>query len=89
MTDTARKPIFISPHAAEQAHHRGASPADIEVAIRNGAREPVRQGRWQYRYNLEFNALWQGKHYGVKQVAPIVAEEPSKLVVVTVFVFYY
>jgi len=42
-----------------------------------------------YRYNVPFNAVWQGRHYAVKQVAPVVAEEEDESVVVTVYTFYF
>lgn len=83
------KPIRITSHAAEQCTERGASVSEVELAIRVGVREAVREGRWMYRYNLPFNGLWQGKHYSIKQVAPIVAEDGGVLVVVTVLTFYF
>jgi len=42
-----------------------------------------------FRKNFTFNGHWRGKHYAVKQVVPVVAEEPNRLVVVTVFVYYF
>lgn len=42
-----------------------------------------------FRKNFAFNARWRGKQYAVKQVAPVVAEEADRLVVVTVFVHYF
>ena len=68
---------------------RGASEAEVEQAIREGESEPARQGRLMYKLNFEYNAGWGGRHYAVKQVAPVVAEEPQETVVVTVYVFYF
>jgi hypothetical protein len=42
-----------------------------------------------FRKNFAFDSQWRGKHYAVKQVAPVVAEEADRLVVVTVFVYYF
>lgn len=89
MAVTDPKPIRLSKHALAQCAERGAAPSEIVTAIRLGAREPVRGGRWLHRYNVEFNAEWQGRRYAIKQVAPIVAEEPAELVVVTVFTFFF
>ena len=36
-----------------------------------------------------FNAEWKGRHYGIKQVMPIVVEEGKSQTVVTVYVFYF
>ena len=44
---------------------------------------------WSYRLNLEFHREWDGRYYGVQQVVPVVAEEGDRLVVVTVYVFYF
>jgi len=41
------------------------------------------------RYNFLFNRKWQGKHYAVKQVAPIIKEESNEIVVITVYTFYF
>jgi hypothetical protein len=38
---------------------------------------------------MAFNSDWRGRHYRTKQVAPVVALESDKLVVVTVYVFYF
>ena len=42
-----------------------------------------------FRKNFAFNRDWRGQHYAVKQVAPVVAEEADRLIVVTVFVYYF
>ena len=83
------KPITLSLHAREKMLDRGASQGEVEVAIRMGNAEPVRKGRMLFRKNFAFNRQWRGKSYAVKQVAPVVAEEPDRLVVVTVFVYYF
>jgi hypothetical protein len=49
--------------------------------------EPAQKGRTLFRKNLAFNSQWQGRHYAVKQVVPVVAEEADRLVVITVFVY--
>jgi hypothetical protein len=81
------KPIEISPHAREKMLDRGALESEVEAAIRTGNPEPVRKGRLMVRKNFAFHNHWRGKFYAVKQVAPVVAEEMDRLVVVTVFVY--
>jgi hypothetical protein len=68
---------------------RGVTEEDVIRAIRIGRREAARRGLWQYRLNLEFRRDWAGKHYGMCQVAPVVAEEEGQIVVVTVYAFYF
>lgn len=68
---------------------RGTSEAEVEAAIRTGSSEPARSGRFMFRKNFTFNSDWRGRYYAVKQVAPIVVQEPDRIVVVTVLVFYF
>ena len=89
MVSPAPGKIRLSAHARQQCAERGATPEEVEKAIREGEREPAKRGRWMYRYHFEFGGMWQGRTYAIKQVAPVVAEEPDELVVVTVYVFYF
>jgi hypothetical protein len=68
---------------------RGIHETEVIAAIRQGEAEPARKGRIMYRKTFPFEGRWRGRRYRIKQVAPIVAEEGDKLVVVTVYVFYY
>jgi len=83
------KPILLSRHALEQARERGATEDEIREAVREGEFVPAREGRRGYRLNRPFGRSWGGRIYATKQVMPIVAEEVDRLVVVTVFVFYF
>lgn len=83
------KPIHLSRHAEEQAQERGATAVEVSEAVRKGAREPARHGREMCRYNFVFGRQWQGKHYAIKQVAPVIKEEANEIVVITVYTFYF
>ena len=83
------KPIILSAHALHQARERGASEDEIREAVREGEVVPAREGRGGYRLNRPFGDSWGGHEYATKQVMPIVAEEADRLVVVTVYVFYF
>ena len=83
------KPVRLTEHARLQSEERGTCLAEIVEAIRRGERELARHGRWAYRLNLQFAGTWMGKHYEVKQVVPVVAEEVQELVVITVYTFYF
>jgi len=83
------KPIRLTRHAREQAVERGATESEVRLAVQRGAREPAKMGRELCRYNVSFDADWAGKHYAVKQVAPVVKEEPNETVVITVYTFYF
>ena len=47
------------------------------------------QGRLECRKDFPYNAEWNGKHYATKQVRPVFADEPTEIVVVTVYVYYF
>ena len=83
------KRIRLSKHAREQAAERGVTEAEVEEPVRKGSREPTTLGREMCRYNFVFNRKWQGKHYAVKQVAPVIKEEANEMVVITVYAFYF
>ena len=83
----SEKPIVFSVHASQRLKNRGTTEQD--VCIRQGKREPAQRGLWMYRLNLEFQRLWDGRYYAIQQVAPIVAEEPDRFVVITVYTFYF
>ena len=83
------KPVEFSLHAREKMLDRGATEDEVLVAVREGSIEPARKGRVMFRKNFAFNNKWRDKFYAVKQVAPVVVEEVDRLVVVTVFVYYF
>ncbi len=83
------KPIRLTRHAREQCVERGATESEVVEAIRNGTREPAKHGREFCRYNFTFNQKWNGNHYAIKQVTPVIKEETNEIVVITVYTFYF
>ncbi len=82
-------PIVFTAHAMQRMKERGTNEGDVREAIRIGQKEPAKGGRFLYRLNLEFKKTWDGRYYGVQQVAPIVREEEDEIVVITVYTFYF
>jgi hypothetical protein len=89
--DMPRSPkvITFTAHARDRMRERGAREEDVREAVRIGQREPAQRGLFLYRLNVEFKREWDGRYYGVQQIAPIVAEEEERLVVVTVYTFFF
>lgn len=83
------KPIVFSRHALEQMPDRGTTQGEVIEAIGEGERVPAKKGRLAFRKNFPFQKTWKGRYYQVKQVMPIVAEEYDRMMVVTVYVFYF
>jgi hypothetical protein len=46
-------------------------------------------GRELYRYNITFGMNWQGKHYPINHVAPVIKEDVNEIVVIPVYTFYF
>jgi hypothetical protein len=83
------KVVRLTLHAQEQCIERGTDETEITTAIRDGNCEPAKKGRYLYRINFQYNKSWQGKFYAIKQVAPVVVEEETEFVVITVYTFYF
>ena len=82
-------PVEISLHASKQMEERGVSEEEVLITIRQGEAEPGNLGRKIFKKNFQFGKIWRGRFYKIKQVIPVIAVEPDKLVVVTVYVFYF
>jgi len=83
------KLVVFTTHALTRMRERGATEGNVREAIRIGQREPAERGLFSYRLNIEFNREWDGRYYGMQQVVPIVAEEETRIVVVTVYTFFF
>jgi hypothetical protein len=87
--DAAEKPIRFSGHARDQLQFRGATDFEVVAAIRAETWQPAELNRLECRRDFPFDAEWNGKHYAIKQVRPVFVDELSKIVVVTVYVYYF
>ncbi|HQQ00145.1 MAG TPA: DUF4258 domain-containing protein, partial [bacterium] len=79
------KPIIFTSHALLRMKERGTTEHEVLEAIRVGRSEPAREGRVIHRLNVEFRREWDGKYYGIQQIAPVTVEEDDRIVVITVF----
>lgn len=83
------KSVRLTKHAKEQCVERGAIEAEVRLALEQGSREQAKRGREMCRFNFPFGKNWHGKHYAIKQVAPVIKEEAQEIVVITVYTFYF
>ena len=81
--------IVFSAHAKSQMIERGASKEEVIETIYDGESVPAKHGRIGYRKNFQYNNKWGEKFYHIKQVMPIVKKEHNKIVVITVYTFYF
>jgi hypothetical protein len=83
------KRVRLTTHARLQCVERGATEEEVVRAVAEGIREPAKAGRLLCRYNVAFGRIWQGSHYAIKQVVPVIVEEAHEIVVITVYTFYF
>jgi len=83
------KPVSFTAHARDQMAERGATEQEILAALTSGESAPAKLGRLAFRKNFPFERTWKGRFYETKQVVPVVRGEVDRLVVITVYVFYF
>jgi len=83
------KPIRLSGHAQDQLRYRGVSEQEVIEAIHTAPWQPAELGRLECRKDFSFGREWNGRFYATKQVRPIFADEPTEIVVVTVYSYYF
>jgi hypothetical protein len=83
------KKIIFSQHSMDQLKDRGTNKNEVKITIIEGEKCPAKYGRKAFRKNFLFNDYWKGKFYKMKQVMPIVKEMTNKIIVITVYVFYF
>lgn len=74
---------------SSSASSAARTPPKSKQPFGEAAAGPQSSGAGGTRYNMPFNREWHGTHYAIKQVAPIVAENPTEFVVVTVYTFFF
>ena len=85
------KPIELTFHVRQRMVSRGASQAEVIRTIREGRKEPARRGKWHSVFSFEFNQASpvNGLLYSYKTVDTVFAEEPDRIVVLTVKTYYH
>jgi hypothetical protein len=83
------KPIRFSRHARERLRDRGTTEEEVVETMRTAPWTPAGAQRFECRRDFLYGADWNGRFYATKQVRPIFVEEPSEIVVVTVYVYFF
>lgn len=82
------KPIHFTRHARERMHARGATEEEVETVIGTARWQPAEKGRYTASRVFRFHGERFGRFYQAKEVVPIFVEEPSRIVVITVYTFF-
>jgi hypothetical protein len=83
------KRIRLTFHASQRCQSRGTNENEVRQAVIRGVRETAKKGRVLFRLNFQYNRTWRGRHYAIKQVAPVVIEKTDQIIVVTVYTFFF
>jgi len=83
------KPIRYTAHARSYLSRRGFTIAEVEVAIRTGVWRPASHGRQETSKEFAYGLDWNGTIYATKRVRRIFVDEPTEIVVVTVYTYFF
>jgi hypothetical protein len=89
MSGPGSKPIRLSRHAHGYLDRRGFTQAEVEETIRTGPWMLARDGRYEASKEFPYHAVWNGVSYATKRIRAIFIEEPTEIVVVTVYTYYF
>jgi len=81
------KPIVFTRHAREKMAERLATETEIIQTIRETTWQPAEKRRHRASKWYPFRQEHKGTFYAGKDVEPVFAEEPDRIVVVTVYVY--
>jgi hypothetical protein len=83
------KPIRLTAHAQGYLSSRGFTIAEVEDAIRTGVWRPASHGRQETSKEFAYGRTWNGAVYATKRVRPVFVDEPTEIVVITVYTYFF
>jgi len=83
------KPIRLTAHAQGYLSRRGFTVAEVEDAIRTSRWRSASQGRQETSKEFAYGRDWNGTVYTTKRVRPIFVDEPTEIVVITVYTYFF
>ncbi len=83
------KEIVFTKHSIESMRKRGVSEEQVKMAVSKAPWQPAKWDRFECALEFQYNKEWNGKFYRTKQVVPVFAEEKTKIIIITVYAFYF
>ncbi len=83
------KPIRFSADSLHRMLIRGATQEEVIESINGGNWLLAGFDRLESRTDFTYNELWNGRRYMTKRVRPIIVEEESEIVIVTVYTYFF
>lgn len=87
--DLVAEAIEFTAHSLARMKTRGTDRQEVVLAILSGGWTRAQGHRRECRMDFPYNADWNGKTYGTKQVNPIFALRGEGVLVITVKTFYF
>lgn len=87
--DSRSKPIRLTEHARGYLGERGFTENDVIDAIRSGPWQRAGAGRLEAAEDFAYESEWNGYFYTTKRVRPIFVDEPTEIVVITVYTYFF
>lgn len=82
------KPIRLSAHALGYVEARGFNVGEVERAIREATWKTGDRGKLECVIDVPFGRFWNGTWYAAKRIRPIFVDEPTEIVVITVYTYF-
>lgn len=82
-------PVSFSTHARDSMRKRGTNEDEVLKVVKQAEWIEAKKGRFEAKLNLDYNQEWNNKRYSVKQVNPVFIIENQKIIIITVYVFYF
>ncbi len=83
------KPIIFTAHATANIPKRGFTKEEVIDSIKTEKWEMGDLGKWECKKEFVYDKEWNGKTYHIKLIRPIFAEEEDRIVVITVYTYYF
>ena len=85
------KPIQMTFHARKRMLLRGATDEEVIRTVREGRNEPAKRAKWHSALRFDFGQASpiNSLVYTYKTVDVVFAEEPGRIVVLTVKTYYH
>ncbi len=83
------KEIVFTKHSIESMRKRGVLEEEVKTTISKAPWQPSKWGRFECALEFQYDREWNGKFYHTKQVIPVFVEETKRIIVITVYAFYF
>ena len=83
------KEVVFTKYSKESMRKRGVLEEEVKIAISKASWQPSKWGRLECTLEFQYDKEWNGKFYHTKQVVPVFVEEETRIVIITVYAFYF